>query len=129
MEWISTFLILLLNLTNQRVLHSNKILNDTIARDERVAAQNTLLTIEDNISNLIGLTYAKDNFEFSEVDGPEVLAEMQKGIDETVLDVTNKINSLVQDGHIKAPKAADLESNLTKKSCTWYYKTGCRQTW
>ena len=101
-------------ITNQRVLHSNKILNDTIARDERVAAQNTLLTVEDNINNLIGLTYARDNLEFSEVEGPETLAEMQKGIDETVLDITNKINSLVQDGHIKAPKAADLESELRR---------------
>ena len=103
-------------ITNQKVLHSNKILNDTIARDERVAAQNTLLTTRDNINSLATLTYTKGNLEKSdiEVESPEVFNQIDIDINETVKEITDNINSLVQDGHIKAPAAADLFSELRR---------------
>ena len=101
-------------ITNQKVLHSNKILNDTIGRDERVAAQNLLLTTKDNINALQTLTYNKQNFQFSEVEGPESEKQMNVDIDNTVTDIKESINSLVAEGHIKAPAAADMMSELRR---------------
>lgn len=102
--------------TNQRVLHSNKILNDTIARDERVAAQNTLLTTKDNINTLSTLTYAQSNLEQSNIEeeGPEIYQQMQVDIENTVQEIETNIKNLVAEGHIKAPAAADLYSELRR---------------
>ena len=100
--------------TNQKVLHSNKILNDTIARDERIAAQNTLITLEDDISATTALIYSKANFDPNESEDTQDIINLENDIKNTIADAENKINELVAGGHIKAPKAQDLRSNLRR---------------
>ncbi len=100
--------------TNQKVLYSNKILNDTIARDERVAAQNTLLTAEDDINSLSALVYSKANFDPDEGEDTADIINLNNDIKNTVTDIETKINELVAGGHIKAPKAADMKANLRR---------------
>ena len=100
--------------TNQKVLHSNKILNDTIARDERVAAQNTLLTLEDDINSMTALIYSKANFSEDEAEDTQDIINLDNDIKNTITDVESKINELVAGGHIKAPKAQDLFAALRR---------------
>lgn len=103
-------------ITNQKVLHSNKILNDIRAREERVAATNMLIGIEDSIKTISALQYDISNFDFQTEDPVEVDILDKKKNELAILSdsINQNINTLVANGDIKAPKANDLKASLRR---------------
>ena len=104
-------------IVNKQVLHSNKILNDTIEREERIAAVNKLTGIENTIGTLETLQYDIENFEFADipdlVEG-DILQKKKDDLDVAQKNITAQINELVADGHIKGPKKLELLADVRR---------------
>ena len=104
-------------IVNKQVLHSNKILNDTIEREERIAAANKLIGIENTIGTLETLQYDIENFEFADI--PDLVEgdTLQKKKDDLATAQKNinlQISELIASGDIKAPKAQELKRTMKR---------------
>lgn len=104
-------------IVNKQVLHSNKILNDTIEREERIAGANKLIAVENTIGTLETLQYDIENFEFADipdlVEG-DILQKKKDDIAVTQKNINAQITELIADGHIKAPKAQELRRDAKR---------------
>ena len=104
-------------IVNKQVLHSNKILNDTIEREERIAGANKLIAVENTIGTLETLQYDIENFEFAKipdlVEG-DILQKKKDDLATAQKNINAQITELIADGHIKAPKAQELRRDVKR---------------
>ena len=104
-------------IVNKQVLHSNKILNDTIDREERIAAVNQLIGIENTIGTLETLQYDIENFEFADVPDlveGDVLQKKKDDLRTTQENIDKQIADLIKSGDIKGPKVVELKADVRR---------------
>ena len=96
----------------QATYHSNKILNDKLDEDERVAAEDIKININDEIRTLEGLYYNYNNIEgYDDLneDGDELFEDIKN----TENLINESINSLKGKKHgLKAPAINDLKRQM-----------------
>ncbi len=96
----------------QATYHSNKILNDKLDEDERIAAEDVKINIFDEIKTLEGLNYNYRNI----IGGPEAdesSQDLEEDIRSTEKYILDSINSLKGKKHgLKAPAINDLKRQM-----------------
>lgn len=96
----------------QATYHSNKILNDKLDEDERVAAEDIKININDEIRTLEGLYYNYNNIEGYD-DLKEDGNELFEDIKNTENTINKSINSLKGKKYgLKAPAINDLKRQM-----------------
>jgi hypothetical protein len=96
----------------QATFHSNKILNDKLDEDERIAAEDVKINIFDEIKTLEALNYNYRNI----IGGPEAdesSQDLEEDIRSTEKYILDSINSLKGKKHgLKAPAINDLKRQM-----------------
>ena len=116
-EYIPDFIT---KITNQKILHGNKILNDIRAREERIAGVNTNLKIRDSVNLLSALQYDIENSDIESEDVVDVenfnklLQQKVQGRNILLKEINNNIDTLVANGQIKAPAIADIKNKIKR---------------
>ena len=91
---------------NQAVLHSNKILNDKIAQENRIANENEKIIIDEEIQELEGLYYNQNSISISGVDAEETRIDLREDIAEAEKENT-EIRDKLAEGNLVADSLAD----------------------
>ena len=98
---------------NQAVLHSNKILNDKIGQENRIANENQKIIIDENIKELNGLYYNASSISMSGVDAGELRSDLNADIKEAENEILDQINSLKgREGGLNAPAILELKRKM-----------------
>ena len=98
---------------NQAVLHSNKILNDKIAQENRIANENQKIIIDENIKELNALYYNASSISTSEVGADEIRSDLDDDIKEAEKEILDQINSLKgKEGGLNAPAILELKRKM-----------------
>ena len=98
---------------NQAVLHSNKILNDKIGQENRIANENQKIIIDENIKELNGLYYNASSISMSGVDAGELRSDLNDDIKEAEKEILDQINSLKgREGGLNAPAILELKRKM-----------------
>jgi len=109
-EFIPAFLS---KVQNQAVLHSNKILNDKINQENRVASENEKIVIDNQIQELEGLYYNSSSISTSGVDAEETRTDLQEDILETEKEINARIESLKgKPNGLAAPAIKELKRKM-----------------
>lgn len=98
---------------NQAVLHSNKILNDKIGQENRIANENQKIIIDENIKELNALYYNASSVSISGVDAEETRIDLREDIKEAEKEILDQINSLKgREGGLNAPAILELKRKM-----------------
>ena len=98
---------------NQAVLHSNKILNDKIAQEDRIASENEKIIIDEEIQELEGLYYNSNSIAISGVDAEETRTDLREDIKESENDILARIDSLKgRPNGLAAPAIKELKRKM-----------------
>ena len=98
---------------NQAVLHSNKILNDKIAQEDRIASENEKIIIDEEIQELEGLYYNSNSIAISGVDAEETRTDLREDIKESENDILARIESLKgRPNGLAAPAIKELKRKM-----------------
>lgn len=98
---------------NQAVLHSNKILNDKIGQENRIANENQKIIIDENIKELNALYYNASSVSISGVDAEETRIDLREDIKEAEKEILDQINSLKgREGGLNAPAILELNRKM-----------------
>jgi hypothetical protein len=98
---------------NQAVLHSNKILNDKIAQENRIANENEKIIIDEEIQELEGLYYNQNSISISGVDAEETRIDLREDIAEAEKEILARIESLKgKPNGLAAPAIKELKRKM-----------------
>jgi len=98
---------------NQAVLHSNKILNDKIAQEDRIASENEKIIIDEEIQELEGLYYNSNSIAISGVDAEETRTDLREDIKESENDILARIDLLKgRPNGLAAPAIKELKRKM-----------------
>jgi hypothetical protein len=109
-EFIPAFLS---KVQNQAVLHSNKILNDKIDQENRIANENEKIIIDEQIQELEGLYYNASSISTRGVDEEEDRTDLQEDIRESEKEILQRIESLKgKPNGLAAPAIKELKRKM-----------------
>ena len=98
---------------NQAVLHSNKILNDKVAQENRIANENEKIIIDEEIQELEGLYYNQNSISISGVDSEETRIDLREDIAEAEKEILARIESLKgKPNGLAAPAIKELKRKM-----------------